>query len=291
MENYFYYKCHNCTALFFHPRPPLQILTKYYRSDFEYTAGEANEEQNRLRAGKILAKLKEFNSRGRKLLDIGSGFGYFLDEANNLNFRVSGVEPAKKIYKTAINLRLKTKVKNLSFEKYYERYKSQTFDFITLTHLIEHIPYPHDFITKVLDLLNPGGILYIETPNLNSRLFKAEKTNYTFLTPPDHIWLFSLASLKFLFKKIKRVEILRASSYSQPEHLMGILKTKLKNTGHGSKNNSNRPSTPSLPMSGYRRGFQNVKYLFFDKLLAPLFTPWLNIGGYGSILELYIRKS
>jgi len=35
---------------------------------------------------------------------------------------------------------------------------------------------------------------------------------------------------------------------------------------------------------------QNMRFLLFDKLLAPFFTPLLNLGGYGSILELYIKK-
>jgi len=168
-------------------------------------------------------------------------------------------------------------------------------------------------IDKAVKLLNTRGILYVETPNLDSHLFNVEKYNYTFLTPPDHIWLFSQKSFRYLFHKISRIQMEKISTYSYPEHFMGIIKNLInqnrsadirKNQMLDNSDKSDRSDLSGLSdASGIRlsptfRSFpnysemtlKNAKYYLFDRLLSPLLTPFLNLGNNGSILELYIRK-
>lgn len=295
---YHYFCCSNCKTLFLHPKPTERAVNQYYKTLFGYSTGKVEECRIRERARIIIAQLRKFNPQGKTLMDIGSGYGYFLDEANKLNLEVTGIEPSKKLHSISINQLIDINIIFSSFEQYFKKKQKEKFDFITLIHVIEHVSNPEDFIRMASKMLNKNGILYIETPNYNSWLAKTEKENYTFLTPPDHIWIFSKFSMIRIIEKIKQLNILRISTYSYPEHFMGIMKRKFQN-----------PISPSTPSSGPRGNFQTnskyqisndkqmaylplkkLKYYFFDRLIAPIFTPLLNIGGYGSILELYIKK-
>ncbi len=45
-------------------------------------------------------------------------------------------------------------------------FKENTFEFILLNHVIEHIPHPHAVIKEIRRVLKPSGLVYVATPNL-----------------------------------------------------------------------------------------------------------------------------
>lgn len=305
-DSYKYYLCKMCDTLFLYPKPSKKRLDTYYKKSFVYTAGETNEEQIRRRSRIILKKLMSLNPRGSKLLDIGSGYGYFLDEARKIGLDVEGIEPNNALASNSINLpageagQLIESLHNVTFEQFFEKNRKYKYDFITLIHVIEHVPNPKKMIQMACQLLAPGGLLYVETPNLDSHLYRAEQDNYTFLTPPDHLWIFSQKSfLKILGKNyfIKHI-----STYSYSEHFMGIIKFLLKRVKKGRNNavtaGHNQPKrlkvalqdSPVSTKKGKFITFSFLKYLLFDKVVASLLYPLLNLKYYGSILELYIKK-
>jgi len=290
LNSYKYFQCFNCITLFLNPIPNKEEISAYYSRNFKYPAGESNEQLIRKRAKIILKKLKELLPDGKNLLDIGSGYGYFLNEANKMGMTSSGIEPAKNLYENSLRHSSNSKIYNLTFSKFIAKNNKEKFDFITLIHTIEHVINPNLVINNALKLLKPKGILYIETPNLDSHLFRAEKYSYTFLTPPDHIWILSRFSFMNILAKLKGIKIEVISSFSQPEHLMGILK---RNLSHPNLKQQKSPQELRLkePDEIKIKGIAaNIKFIFFDKILAPLLTPLLNVGIYGSTLELYIKK-
>jgi len=216
---YQYYECGNCKTLFLYPLPSSSSIKRYYSSAFEYIAGRAEESRIRKRANIILKKLKHLHPEGKTLLDIGSGYGYFLEEAKKISLDSTGIEPNKKLAQSSVF--------RGTLDEFVKKSNSNKFDFITAIHVIEHIRNPFTFIKQVSRLLNRGGILYIETPNYNSWLAQKEKEQYTFLTPPDHIWLFSKKSLQLIKLKFPRLSIVSINTYSYPEHLMGIIKRQM----------------------------------------------------------------
>lgn len=276
---YSYYECRNCGVLFLYPKPEEHEIKKYYQKNFEYTAGRSEENRIRLRSRKILKKLNELHPSGRSILDIGSGYGYFLDEARKSGLNTIGIEPSKALHVSSKKY-LDGFVFHTDLIEFVETQKRK-FDFITLIHVIEHVTDPKLFIETASKLLNKNGILYIETPNIKSHLASIEKEHYTFLTPPDHIWLFSPESLSMICS-IPDFRIQELSTYSYPEHFMGIIKRKSQVIKPISQIVNSRKSVQSIT--------QKFKYLFFDRFLAPIFSPLLDIGQKGSILELYIRK-
>ena len=296
IDRYVYYQCSRCVTLFLYPKPTLKQISNYYKKSFKYPAGEINEKLIRIRGKSILKNLKKMNPAGKTLLDIGSGYGYFLHEAKVSGFKIAGIEPAKELYSASINRLIEADIQNCSFAEYFMRKQKKKFDFITIIHTIEHVLNPQQTISKALKLLNPQGILYLETPNLDSHLFRSEKQDYTFLTPPDHVWIFSKKSFETILTTIQGIKIEKISSYSYPEHLMGILKKYLnvilgRSDAMTPESINNSGCTPKvIPYQNDKINIKKVKFLLFDKCLAPIFTPLLNVGIYGTILELYIRK-
>lgn len=307
VNRYKYYRCAPCNLLFLFPQPSKTQIDKYYKSNFDYVAGKANEIAIRVRARNILKTLKKINPLGSNLLDIGSGYGYFAEEAHNIGIDTSAIEPSRSFHSSSmyrpacrqgryINIALYKE----NFDSFLSRNKNRRYDYITIIHVIEHMNNPQNMIRSACKLLSPKGILYIETPNLDSYLYKAEQNNYTFLTPPDHLWIFSKKSIQTITPP--KYQIDKVSTYSYPEHFMGILKAILTR----GKNSLDRPfatgqfqprrlelghiDKPDEAKKGSNSSLRLLKYLLFDKCIAHLFYRLLNIDYHGSILELYIRK-
>jgi len=289
LERFSYYLCSNCLTLTMNPLPSDQYLNKYYQKEFDYQTGLSQEKSIRKRSKIVLKKLKKLNPQGQTLLDIGSAAGFFLDEAKKAGLQTTGIEPTKHF-----NISIyQNKIYNITFDEYFISYKNNCFDFITAIHVIEHLKNPKEFLFQALSLLNQNGVLFIETPNLDSHLFWKELKNYTFLTPPEHLYIYSKKSFNYLLSK--SAQIVNASTYSYPSHFMGIIKKskiqlspslKLRRASKIQKfEHSNLEFIWDLEFM-----ISNLKFLVFDRFFAPLFTPLLNIGGKGSILELYIKK-
>ncbi|NOY89231.1 MAG: class I SAM-dependent methyltransferase [FCB group bacterium] len=245
----------------------------------------------RKKAKEIIKSLKGINPQGRTLLDIGSGRGFLLAEAKKFGLNPIGIEPSKQLSSfSAKNLKLK--VFNLSLAAFYKMHKKQKFDFIVVSHVIEHILNPRMFLKKASRLLNKDGCLYVETPNLDSWLFWAERATYTFLTPPDHIWIFSQKSFKNLLMVDDRLWIRKIQTYSYSEHLMGIAKRIIKGrivTKPERAKMEVRIIDNDSPEQEKRIGGK-IKFFLFDKLVAHLFLPLINIADKGSILQIYLLR-
>ncbi|MFA5136670.1 MAG: class I SAM-dependent methyltransferase [Patescibacteria group bacterium] len=274
------------------PQPNARKLGKYYQNNFDYSAGKANEKIIRTRAQQILKSFKPKSSIRVKItnstiLDIGSGYGYFLHEAKKNDYIVQGVEPNSKLAHDSINQIIKS-IYFGTFEEFYKKSVNMKFDFITIIHTIEHLRDPKKIIKMACNLLSKDGVLYIETPNLDSHLFYREKQDYTFLTPPDHLWIFSRKSFEYVIPK--NYEVFKISSYSYPEHFMGILKSiyRKKSLEYLSKNISNQGADNDKKKRFTLK--QKIQIFLFDRLFARIFYRLLNLKYHGSILELYIRK-
>lgn len=113
------------------------------------------------RSEKILKKIKR--KTFSKILDFGCGNGNTLKILSSLfkNARLFGADIHKK------NLKVLRKIKR--FEHLYCVQKKKiknTFDLITAFHSVEHVPSPGTTVKQLLELLNPGGCMLIQVPDI-----------------------------------------------------------------------------------------------------------------------------
>lgn len=192
------------------PKPSLEKLPSYYESEdyISHTDGKRSLFERMYHLIKNIAlknKVKLINAQSQKgkLLDIGAGTGDFLVVAKNDGWLTTGVEPSTKAKSIALN-------KGVNFADNLSDLESQSFDVITMWHVLEHVPNLDEYILELKRLLKPTGIILIAVPN-----FKSFDANYygkfwAAYDVPRHIWHFSKIAIGKLFeeKDMKLVEVL-----------------------------------------------------------------------------------
>ncbi|MCX8059067.1 MAG: methyltransferase domain-containing protein [Spirochaetes bacterium] len=177
----------------------------------------------------LFSNLIQNNKKVLKILDIGCGYGFLLEDFNtflspqlrklDLNTEFYGIEInplSKNFVPKFINLY------NCDFESFYNNYilksennlKDDKFDIISATFLIEHIFDVEDFINKVSKILNNNGILFLAFPNSYGPTFYFNKEKFFNTRPIEHYYDISLKGIKKLLKRhnIKVIKI------NIPEH-------------------------------------------------------------------------
>ena len=154
-------------------------------------------------------------SNRRKLLDIGSGPGFFLLRGKHRGWTVKGIEPSNAPYeysKHALNL----DVENIFFDKTTYK-KFEKFDVINMSLVLEHIPSPKEFLKLVYNRISDGGLVSIEVPNDYNPFQKAAleslKIDPYWVAPPHHINYFNFDSLEELLKDIGFEIVLKESTF------------------------------------------------------------------------------
>ncbi len=187
------------------PQPSSEKLPKYYKSKdyISHTDTKRNlfeKVYHVIRGISLKRKLKlinSFSSQGKKLLDVGCGTGYFLQIAKQNDWTVSGIEPNEKAREIA-NIKTNNSVYNI--EQLLE-FPKQSFDVISLWHVLEHLPNLEVQVSTLKSLLKENGRLLIAVPNYKSYDAKYYKNFWAAFDVPRHLWHFSRESISKLFSK------------------------------------------------------------------------------------------
>ncbi len=189
------------------PQPAIENLSKYYESE-EYISHTDSKKGlvsflyqivKKRALQKKLNLIASLNNGTGNLLDIGAGTGDFLKQAKSKSWKISGVEPNG----SARNL---AQEKGVILKESITDFKGKKFDVITLWHVLEHLPNLEETISKIENLLKPGGILIIAVPNYKSFDATYYKSNWAAYDVPRHLWHFSRKSMEVLFSKDMELE-------------------------------------------------------------------------------------
>lgn len=134
--------------------------------------------------------------RGKKLMDIGCSYGFFMDVAKQRGWDVYGCELSKFQYEEAAGRH--TNVYNTELKKC--AFPSGYFDALTLFDVIEHLPSPAAFLPDAYRVLKKGGVLCIITPDVESlpaRLSGRYWLNFTRM----HLYYFTPKTMQMLLEK------------------------------------------------------------------------------------------
>ncbi len=186
------------------PQPSLDNLGKYYESE-DYISHTDNKRSlfeklyHFIKNITLKNKLNLINSlqpNKGSILDIGAGTGDFLSAAKNDGWQTIGVEPSEKAKSIA-------KRKGLSFVKQTKELANNSFDVISMWHVLEHVPDLEKQIKELKRLLKPKGTLLIAVPNFKSFDAKHYEKFWAAYDVPIHFWHFSKTAIKLLFEKEK----------------------------------------------------------------------------------------
>lgn len=185
------------------PTPSLAVLPKYYESEdyISHTDGKRTlfekvyhvVKRNAIK-GKVALITNEQKQKG-KLLDIGSGTGDFLVEAKSQSWDVLGYEPNSEAKKLAIN-------KGVTFTDDIFALSENSFDVVTMWHVLEHVPNLQEYISNLKRIVKPTGTIIIAVPNYKSYDANYYKQFWAAYDVPRHLWHFSKTSIKRLFSDV-----------------------------------------------------------------------------------------
>jgi SAM-dependent methyltransferase len=203
-------RCSECGFIFTNDHPDETGIGRYYDSD-EYlshndSSGALSARLYRLSRNFMLRKkrfiVNNFTALNKGfLLDIGSGSGHFINEMNRAGWNASGVEINEKARELSIS---EMGVKVISPTE-ISSLNSESFDCITMWHVLEHFQEPFEYASEVFRLLKPGGSLIVALPNSNSFDALHYGEYWAAYDVPRHLWhfnpvTFSLFTLKTGFK-------------------------------------------------------------------------------------------
>lgn len=137
-----------------------------------------------------------------RLLDVGSGPGTFLVSARRRGWHVVGVEPAQQAWAYSVQ-RFGLDVKWAPLETAVNTGLGR-FDAIHLGEVLEHVVDPLPFLSLVVDLLLPGGVLCVVVPNdysIFQQALRRSGFDPWWLAPPHHLNYFTAKSLHALVRK------------------------------------------------------------------------------------------
>jgi 2-polyprenyl-3-methyl-5-hydroxy-6-metoxy-1,4-benzoquinol methylase len=189
--------CTQCGLVWSDPFP--HDPRRFYETDYrlEYKHAYAPKAKHILRAGGVALeryrKIKHLLKDRLTVLDVGTGGGEFAYLIKSLGHDLHGIEPNKgyaeySVAEYALNLEIGF-IQDSAFSP-------ESFDVITIWHVLEHTEDPYLVLQTLQKLLKPQGVLVVEVPSIEANCQSPKSTFHE-----AHLYNFNLATLSKLGKK------------------------------------------------------------------------------------------
>lgn len=199
-------ECVACGLIRATPRcPPERIAARYSREYFlhEYLPslgvidGHVEESFIDARYGPWVTLVSDRVGPKGRILEIGTGAGLFLKAFARAGWQAVGVEvndEAARFARERLGLNVHT--------GYAESLDvpPASFDVVALMDVIEHVPDPGATVATAHRLLRPGGVLLMQTPNVNALSRLALGAPWAVLSPAEHLYYFSEKTMEALLR-------------------------------------------------------------------------------------------
>lgn len=191
--------CTGCGLIHSYPIPTKEELDNYYNKQYrsDYKGVYTPQRKHILRYSRMsmtrIKQLLEFASKGQKLLDVGSGSGEFAYIASLSGFDANGLEPHQG-YSEYTRKTFGIPIITAPLEK--ADILPESYDVITLNHVLEHLQYPLTSMNQLNRWLKMGGLLAVEVPNIETTQHSpVNRFHYA------HIYNFNHDTLEAILKK------------------------------------------------------------------------------------------
>ena len=188
-------RCMDCGFIFTADPPDEEHIGKYYLSE-DYIS-HADRKSNLtevlyhfarrvMLVNKYRLVVRACRRKTGKLLDIGSGTGYFASFMKEKGWEVQGVEISEKarnysVSRFAIDVVPPGETASLS---------DKSFDCVTLWHVLEHFYDPDHWLVEIDRILKDDGRCILALPNVTSADSKWFGSDWAALDVPRHLWHF-----------------------------------------------------------------------------------------------------
>lgn len=204
-ESFALWRCAACSFTFTQDAPAPEEIGAYYKSEHYISHSDTKSGLvNRLyhsareymlgRKYQLIADL----TTGKKVLDYGTGTGYFVDYLQRKGYQAVGVEideDARNYGRQKFGIEIHPPV---FFEQEAE---AGTYDAITMWHVLEHLYDPLFCLRRSSALLKSKAYLVIAVPNLNSPDAQHFGADWAAYDVPRHLWHFSPETLEKITQK------------------------------------------------------------------------------------------
>lgn len=240
-------KCENCGFVFSDIIPAYTDLIQYYSERYERT--KYFSPITRKRYEELLDGFEKYRKTG-KILDIGCGYGFFLEVAKEKGWEVYGCELSKDAVAECEKKGIKMHFGDISTSPF----DPGTYDVIVSIEVIEHLIDPNPYLKSSFDLLRSGGIFYVTTPNFDSYLRYRLGPQYDVIDFPNHLGYYTKKTLRDVFE--------RKGFKTDSVTATGMSVTRVK-TSKGSSNQEYVSETSDDEMLRYR--IEHNAFLRFSK--------------------------
>ena len=192
--------CHNCTLRFTQNVPDEESIGTYYQSTnyvshSDTQEGLINKLYHKVRKKTLIQKseliIDACKTANGVLLDVGSGTGAFAQTMIEAGWKVTGLEPDD----TARTVALNKFGLQLDDPKTLFDLTENTFDAITMWHVLEHVHNLHGYLDQYKKILKPEGKLIIAVPNYTSSDATSYQEYWAAYDVPRHLYHFSPESM------------------------------------------------------------------------------------------------
>jgi 2-polyprenyl-3-methyl-5-hydroxy-6-metoxy-1,4-benzoquinol methylase len=192
-EEYTLLRCAACSLVWLSCAPRPEEMQRHYTKAYHRLISCAGDKPaKRWKARKIdLARHKQSGA----LLDLGCSSGSFLESIRNESWKLYGIEMSPDCARTA-----ETRCGAQVFvgDILDAPFPPETFDVITCFDVLEHLYEPRRVMAKVAQWLKPGGVFYVQVPNIDSAEAHVFGTYWHGLELPRHLFHYSPDSLRIL---------------------------------------------------------------------------------------------
>ena len=171
-----FYRCLTCDLIHQNLENSYNETVATYRENYfdRHSADETEGQRDRLydHILKLIARNSEIHGV-RRLLDVGTGCGFFLVAAKRSQWATKGVEPSIQ----SVEVARRHNNLDVLHGTLAEFDENGQFEVITFINVLDHSAMPWLEIDRARKLLCPGGLIYIRFPNglLHSLLYRIAK--------------------------------------------------------------------------------------------------------------------
>ncbi len=209
--SYDLYRCSSCRCIFQSPIPGAETLGRFYPDAYWWDGNQRAASA----IGRIFTQLEKtyresvtldhvrflelcarrVSGSGKRLLDVGCGSGTFLHLSRRRGFEVHGLDASSQAVSIA-QRQYGLDVRQGSLTG--DAWEGHRFDFITMFHVLEHLPDPRSALHFAIEHLTAGGSLIIQVPNADSFQARFFGARWYGFDVPRHVINFTRSGLQYL---------------------------------------------------------------------------------------------